>query len=267
MMLTSHYRVRLPEFEGPLDVLLFFVQREELPVTEIPIARLVDQFLEYVRWIEAVDLDSAADFLVIAAELLGLKTRWILRRPSDTEPEDIEGAAVGAEALWQRMVEYRRYKYAASFLRWRMEQANPPFARWMPLPWERSRALPEGGAMTSAALVEVFRALLQRLGRSVALLPPRLEPSIEECVSQLLAAVGQRTKVPFSALLQKRSPAEVVALFFALLELLRQGRLYAVQEERFGEIFLSADAEPIDRGDDGDRSSTPSGGGSVAVCQ
>jgi hypothetical protein len=81
-MLRSSYTVRLPEFEGPLELLLFFVQQEELPIAELSIARLVEDFLEYVRLMESLDLELAGEFFVVAAQLMLLKLRFLLRRPS-----------------------------------------------------------------------------------------------------------------------------------------------------------------------------------------
>ena len=107
------YRIRLQEFEGPLDLLLFFIQRDELDIYDIPIAQITDEFLGYVRLIEEIDLDGVADFIYMAALLIHIKARMLLPRPDlDEEGEPIDPR----QELVERLLEYVRYKEAAEEL-------------------------------------------------------------------------------------------------------------------------------------------------------
>ena len=237
-MKLSTYRVRLPEFEGPLDALLFFVQREELPIEAIPIARLVEQFLDYLRWAEALDLELAAEFFEVAAELLLIKARWLLRRPSEDGHAEERGPTIGEapEPLWEKLAEYRRYKAAAAFLWQRLQEALPVMFPAVSLPggsreeiaWEN--AVPE-------ALVEALQRLQQRLGRTVGVLVEEL--SVAQYVPVVLHRVQLSGRVLFSALVQGRSVAETVVVFLALLELVQRGQLWVEQSEPFADILVS----------------------------
>jgi segregation and condensation protein A len=230
--------VRLPEFEGPLDVLLFFVQREELPIAQVPLARLVEQFLEYVRWVERVDLDAAADFVAMAAELLALKARWLLR-PQDRQAESDEPTlGETAEPLVERLAEYRRYKYAAAFFRQQIQSAAPLMLRGSPIRWSRHGELAEWEPLPVSALAQTLQELLRRLGRNIVAPPLREELSVAETMEALFHAVRRHGQMPFSALIRARSVAEVIVCFIALLELVRQERLAVEQAEPFGEIMV-----------------------------
>lgn len=105
------YRVKLPIFEGPLDLLLFFIKRDELDIYDIPIAKITKQFLEYVQMLQELDLEVAGDFIVMAAELMQIKVKMLLpKAPGEEEEEDPRADLV------RRLLEYKRYKEACSFL-------------------------------------------------------------------------------------------------------------------------------------------------------
>jgi segregation and condensation protein A len=105
------YRVKLQEFEGPLDLLLFFIKRDELDIYDIPIARITREFLEYLHYIQELDLEVAGDFIVMAAELMQIKVRMLLPRPSDAEEEEDPRAD-----LVRRLLEYKKFKEASALL-------------------------------------------------------------------------------------------------------------------------------------------------------
>jgi len=236
----------LPEFEGPLDVLLFFVQREELPIEAVPIARLVEQFIAYIRWAEELDLELAAEFFDIAAELLLIKARWLLRPPGERGAPEKEEPTVGEtpEPLWERLAEYRRYKFAGAYLRRRLYEAPPFYVRTLPLRW---KPCGDGGweNATREALVEALRELMRRLGRAVSPLSVPEEPAVAEYATLLLQWVRRSGRVFFSALLRGRSRMEVVVLFLALLELAHRGQVSIEQEEPFADILLSAEVPQL----------------------
>ena len=107
------YRIQLQEFEGPLDLLLFFIQRDEIDIFDIPIARITDEYLEYVRLMEEIDLDGVADFIYMAALLINVKVRMLLPRPElDEDGEPIDPR----RELVERLLEYMRYKEASEGL-------------------------------------------------------------------------------------------------------------------------------------------------------
>lgn len=250
-MRPSRYRIRLPEFEGPLDVLLFFVQREELPIEAIPIARLVEQFMSYLRWAEAVDLELAAEFFDIAAELLLIKARWLLHRPVEEGHEEREPTlGETSEPLWERLAEYRRYKLAAASLRQRLAEGSPLYIRSAPLPWKRGTDGDWENA-TPEALREALRGLIHQLGRVVAPLPVREELAVAEYALLLVQQVQHAGQVSFAAVVRGRSRTEIVVFFLALLELGQRGQVEIQQEEPFGDILLMAEVPQLQETADG----------------
>ncbi|HAL56359.1 MAG TPA: segregation/condensation protein A, partial [Bacteroidetes bacterium] len=118
------YTIKLQEFEGPLDLLLFFIKRDELDIYDIPISRITREFLEYIHYMETLDLDVAGEFLVMAAELMQIKVRMLLP-PEPGEEEDVDPRA----NLVKRLVEYKRFKEVASDMSRREEERRKIFSR------------------------------------------------------------------------------------------------------------------------------------------
>jgi segregation and condensation protein A len=116
------YTIKLPQFEGPFDLLLFFIERDELDINNIPIAKITDDFLEYIRHIESLNIDLASEFIVVAATLMRIKAKMLLpRKAVDEEGNEIDPR----EELVQKLLEYKRYKETLdTFRRWEEERAN-----------------------------------------------------------------------------------------------------------------------------------------------
>lgn len=155
------YRVRLEPFEGPLDLLLFFIRRDEIDIHDIPIARIADEFLEVVRTLEQIDLDAAADFIYTAALLIQIKVKMLLPRPElDEDGEPIDPRA----ELVERLLEYVRYKEAAGHLSGRFEARQRLFIRGQAAD-ERQRLEPVSEAPIRASLFDLVSALNRALAR------------------------------------------------------------------------------------------------------
>ncbi len=237
-MLRSSYTVQLPEFEGPLELLLFFVQREELPIAELSIARLVEDFLEYVRLMESLDLELAGEFFVIAAQLMLLKLRFLLRRPS-TDGGDTESSKPDdAEPLLERLQQYRRIRYAAAFLALRARSQPICFYRRAEL--LRSTVVPLGRG-SAEELLEALRRIRTRMGQEQAVLLPEREPELEltEAIELLQQELRCRPVLRFELLLHGRPRREQVGLFLAMLELVRMGEATVEQTEPFAEVHIA----------------------------
>ena len=237
-MLRSSYTVRLPEFEGPLELLLFFVQREELPIAELSIARLVEDFLEYVRLMESLDLELAGEFFVVAAQLMLLKLRFLLRRPStggevmeSSEPDD-------AQLFLERLQQYRRIRYAAAFLALRARSQPLRFYRRAEL--LRSTVAPLGQG-SAEELLGALRRIRARMGQERAVPLPEREPELEltEAMELLQQELRRRSVLHFDLLLHGRPRREQVGLFLAMLELVRMGGATVEQTEPFAEVRIA----------------------------
>jgi len=229
------FEIKLPVFEGPLDLLLHLLEKEELDITSVSLVQVTDQYMSYVHALEEINMDVLADFIAIGAKLLLLKSRALLPREVGV-PE--EGEEDVGEELTRLLIEYRQFKEAASALREREDQGLRSYPRVgsppdVPLSLGLDR-------VTLRKLSRIFREALQRLPAeeepgTIA----RQEVSVREKVEEILAALAQRGHVSFRRLVSTcRSRLEVVVSFLAVLELIKAQRLAAEQERLFGDIRL-----------------------------
>ena len=213
------YRVQLDPFEGPLDLLLFFIRRDEVDIHDIPIGRIADEYLETVRTLSHLDLDAAADFVYTAALLIQIKARMLLPRAElDADGEPVDPRA----ELVERLLEYVRYKEAAQALGGRFE-ARLRHAPRGAAHDERERLAPPPEITTRATVFDLVAAL----GRALAEASPAPEPvhtlrreryAVDVQAAWLVGRLGARAE-PFTALVARRSRAFVIATFLAVLDL------------------------------------------------
>jgi segregation and condensation protein A len=227
--------VRLPIFEGPLDLLLHLIRVNEVNIYDIPIAEITRQYDQYLGLMQELNLQLAGDYLVMAATLVHIKSRMLLPQP----PAGEEPAEDPRADLVRRLVEYETLKAASEALRDLAEAREAVFFRpGDPLePYEGEALL----AVSIFDLVTAFRSVLDGLASRAAVAVAREEFSIEEKQAWLLKAAGGGRAVAFQDLIASLScRAEMVAAFLALLELIRLGRLRAAQLRPRGEILLMA---------------------------
>jgi segregation and condensation protein A len=236
--------VDLEVFSGPLDLLLHLVQRERIEIWEISISRITEQYLAHLRSLEALNVEIAGEFLVMAASLMRIKSQMLLPRPV-LPLEDTDGMPVTREGLIQKLLEYRRYREAASSLR-ALEDAR---ARSLPrgftpnLPSDHMYPLREARVTDLAAyLREVVRRERSAPTHEVQLEEIRLEDQIAHIV--LTLAECDRP-VRFTDLLRRpHIRLEWIVTFLAMLELARQKSVTVLQEIPFGEIWIASGGPP-----------------------
>jgi segregation and condensation protein A len=235
--------IKLERFEGPLDLLLHLIKRDEIDIYDIPISHITDQYLRYLELMRALDLDVAGEFLVMAATLMRIKAKMLLPLPAVGEEEE-EGDP--REELVQRLVEYRQFKEAAGQLKLREDERRLLFERGMVPGEDEAGPLP----LAPATLFD----LLDALNRALARVPEEVryevaaEPfDIEDKIAHLTSLLADRGAILFTELLlQCRARAEMVVTFIALLELIKLGQATVVQNENFGEITILARAHAED---------------------
>lgn len=230
------YTVKLPLFEGPLDLLLHLIEKQQLDITVISLAKVADQFVAYLEAMREVRPEVIVDFLVVAARLLLIKSRWLLPKPPVDDEEDEEDPG---EVLARRLREYKRFKKASGFLKERDGQRLRSYVRVAPPPQLETRLDRE------QLSVEELLAALQRL----SIVEPELQPvgpivsrrkvTVREKIELIQELVRGGEPVPFQRLVgDARSRIEVVVSLWAVLELIKRGRLRARQSQLFGEILL-----------------------------
>jgi segregation and condensation protein A len=261
------YRVELQQFEGPMDLLLFFIKRDEVDVYDIPIARIADEYLAYVRLLEEIDLDGVGDFIYMAALLINIKAQMLL--PS-TETDE-EGEAVDPRReLVERLLEYVRFKEAADQLSTRRERRREHFTRG-DASAHREEVQENHEVDVDASVYDLVEALGQMLDTSesedadpVHEVEP-LEHSVEDQQRYVLNRLSEAPRLSFRSLVEARSKGFVIATFLAVLELARQHYLRIELEDAASDFHLSEREEkPLQPEDPAfDPLSTPSGDGAV----
>jgi segregation and condensation protein A len=246
------YRVELDTFEGPLDLLLFFVRRDELDLRDIPIARIADEYLAYVRLLEQVDLDGAADFIYLAAELIAIKAAMLLPRPATADGEEVEDPRL---PLVERLLEYVRYKEAAGLLDERWDERARHATRGAASDERERLAPPEAEPALKVSLFDLVRALQRALAQA-----PEPEPThalrseawtVEAQAEWLLAEAGGRRR-SFVELVGGRPRGFVIATFLAVLELVRRQTLRLVLGAGADDFAVEAAAPPPGDAPEGD---------------
>ena len=239
---TTAFQLQLPVFEGPLDLLLYLIERQELDITAVSLVQVTDQYLSYLRSGEQIDATALAEFIATGARLLLLKSRALLPKPPvEEEPEEDLG-----EELVRRLREYRRFKEVAGALRDIEESGRHAYPRLAPPP---SVPLPTGlDGVTLDLLLQLFQEALER---EPAAEPEgvieRQEITVEEKVAELSQALQRQQRVSFRKFISAcRSRVEVIVAFMAVLELIKDLRLWAEQDALFGDISLVALGEQAD---------------------
>jgi segregation and condensation protein A len=227
--------VRLPIFEGPLDLLLHLIKRNEVPVTDIPIATITDQYLATLDERPELNLDGAGEYLVMAATLIYIKSRMLLPAPDDEETEEDPRTE-----LVQQLVEYQRYREVAIALGQRAVLARDVFAgSGEPGAGAGAGDTPPVRDASLGDLLAAFREVLRRLEPPPAHEIPREEFSIRQAVAAILARFEVAAQVDFASLFAAGAHrATVIGTFLALLELIRVRVVAARQPDRFGPITL-----------------------------
>ncbi len=227
--------VKLARFEGPLDLLLHLIKRDEIDIYDIPIAHITQQYLAYLDLMRALDLEVAGEFLVMAATLMRIKARMLLPLPSPGEEEE-EGDP--REELVQRLLEYRQFKEAAGTLRLREDERRLLYERGMLPTDEDAGPLPLAPA-TLFDLLEAFNRAMARLPEP-AVYEVRAEAyDVEDKMAMIARTVAEEGAVLFSTLLLRcRARAEMIVTFVALLELIKVGQVTIAQADHFGDITI-----------------------------
>lgn len=239
-MPVTTYTVRLPVYEGPLDLLLELIERAELDITKIALAQVTDQYLAHLRQMTERDLGDLASFLVVAARLLQIKSEALLPRPPEREP----GEEDPGDALARQLILYRQFKQAAFHLAARLEAGLHTYARLAPPP----RAEPHLD-LGNLNLEDLRRTMQQVL--TAARAEPQLADSvtaprvnIRHKIALIFEALRRTGRMEFRELLRRsRSRLEVVVSFLAVLELIKQRQVQARQERLFDDIEIVPGAD------------------------
>ncbi len=230
------YRVQLDLFEGPLDLLLHLIKKNEVDVVDIPVAKITEQYLSYLDLMRELNLDIAGEFLVMAATLTLLKSRLLLPSPDAEEDEEADPRA----DLVRQLLEYQRYREAAHALADRPllrrdVYVREPSAEGMP-PDPDARPV---SRVTMWELIEAFRAVLKRARPDPVHEVEAEQVSLRDRIQALLHSLSVARRLAFDSMFgDSATRGFVIVTFLALLELMKVGAVEAVQAEPFGPILI-----------------------------
>ena len=235
------YVVSLRQFDGPLDLLLTLISKAKIDICDIFVSEITEQYLEFMAGVDELDMDSASEFLQMAATLIEIKSRALLPVPPK-EPE--EGEETPEEALIRQLTEYKAYKELSQDMKALEEAARQMLSK---LPEEYPLPPPEFEltGLTMDALTHALARVLARLERSEE--APRTREvrsdthTVQSCMHEIQKRLRKGVSIPFESLFDDDPCREqIVSLFMAMLELLKLNRLNIRQTANFGEILLSA---------------------------
>jgi len=235
--METDYKVRLEIFEGPLDLLLYLIKRDEIDIYEISLERLTRQYLEYLQAFKELNIDIAGEFIVMAANLIYTKSRSLL--PVDQQPPDEE--AEEDDPRWdliRQLIEYKKFKEAAGQLQLRALEQERIFAREGAVAAAGPLRLEEVGIFQ---LISAFQTVLKRLEARRDVQEIFGEHfSVSDKIEVILQRVAGETNFRFSDLFGEIvSRVEIVVTFLALLELIRLKQVRAIQDNPFDEIEIA----------------------------
>jgi segregation and condensation protein A len=255
------WKVELDLFRGPLDLLLYLVRRDEVDIRELPIARITQQFEQYLSVLQFLDLELVGEFLVMASTLAEIKSRLVLPSPEEETPEDVEIADDDPRSdLIRQLLEYRRYKDAATALE---EHAAEWQERYPRLTSERPKAgnQPQDDLIKEVELWDLVSALARVLEKKVIDDRSRIrddDTPISVWVERVGTIVREKERVAFTSLFEDANErSRIIGIFLAILELLRHHHFRADQEVDFGEIWIMPPLEEDEVADDVDSLDAP----------
>ncbi len=240
------YKLKLEIFEGPLDLLLYLIKKDQINIYDIPIAQVTQQYMEYLEMLKMMDLDVVGDFLVMAATLLQIKSRMLLPPDPNAQPEEEEDPR---DELVRRLLEYKKFKEIAEELKNKETMRQDLFARVINV--ERSKEMKEDAKETYFEvslfdLIAAFSKILKNVPKDVFYEVIKDEHTVEQKIHDLLHMLLAKPRILLTELFGRaRNKMEVVVTFMAILELIRLKEILVVQARVFGDIEVVRNKENI----------------------
>lgn len=234
--------VELPVFQGSLDLLLHLIQKNKINIYDIPIAEIADQFIETIRTYEAFDLEITSEFLVLAAQLLFLKSRQLLPEPQKS-PDDLLMEQEIKQDLIDRLITYKTFKNISAYLASREESTGDKFFREVNLEEIMLQITPpdplEG--IATIDLLNAFEGILKRVekGEPIPLYVQIEQIPVDLMINDIIRKIILKPKgIRFREMLRYNSKAEIIIAFIALLDLLKDGKVKSEQKGKNHDIFI-----------------------------
>ena len=231
---SDELRIKIGEFAGPLDLLLFLIRQEQANIFDIPIARITDEYLRFIRMMKTLDIAVAADFLVMASTLIEIKSKMLLPRDpnAETSEEEIDDPR---QELVDRLLQYEKYKSAAQMLYEKTTLEQAVFARG------KIESDDENAEVSATVfdLLTVFQKIVARRADEIKLEIEREEISLADMIKDLRRRIFETGEVSLIAFFEEmHTKRELVTAFIAALEIVRTEAVKLIQKQTFGDVIL-----------------------------
>lgn len=233
------YKIKLSNFEGPFDLLLYFIKRDEIDIYDIPIARITEEFLKYIRLMQIFDLELAGEFILMASTLLSIKSQMLLPR---NESDDSSEQEDPRRQIVQRLLEYRQFKDAAAkFSTFEENQKYIYYRQILGMANDLSKDI-NSNEYQNSTLFDLIRAFQKALDRK------NIEPQsqlitanaipIEKRIEDILQELNLKKRISFFELTQFDDRISIIVSFLAILELIKINKISIVQNNLFDDIIV-----------------------------
>jgi len=231
------YKIVLPNFEGPFDLLLYFIKRDELNIYDIPISKITEEFLSYIKMIQYFDLELAGEFILMASTLMYIKAQMLLPRPKSDDDSEIEDPRTG---LVRKLLEYKLFKDAAQDLGKLAEENKYVYYRNL---FESDRNVLESAASYKNAnlfdLLNAFRTALSKADEVEPQHQVQLENiSVEEKAELIIRLLTSSKRISFNSFVHNITRSHIIVTFLAILELMKYQKIWISQDENFDDIII-----------------------------
>ncbi len=232
------YQFKINDFEGPLDLLLHLIKESKMDIMDIEIVKLTDQYVKYIETMENLNLTIASNYLVLAAELIHIKSKYLL--PQNEEEQEEDSYEEAKEKLQNRLLEYERYKALTSDFK-ELEEKRKEFYTKVPtnISEYRSKEIKLNENVSVDDLVNAFQKFLERkkLSEPINTKITKKEISVEERIISIKSLLKQKKRVEFTELFDELTKSYVIVTFLSVLEMAKHHELRLVQENNFDKIY------------------------------
>ncbi len=235
------YRVKTEIFEGPFDLLLFLIRKHEIDIYDIPIHDITNQFLEYIKQMEILDLEVAGEFIEMVASLMNIKARMLLPKPVFGDEDDVEDPRT---ELVQRLLEYKKFKEAASEMSEFEEHRRKMYSRKFFLRPEDEKPSSTEEYLQNVTLFDLllaFKKALDNMPKVTYHEVKKIEVTIEEQTEYILNLLDAQPNILFSEFIEKlKDRIVIIVTFLALLDLIKLRKIIVRQSRVFDDIKISS---------------------------
>ncbi len=235
---TMNYAIKLDIFEGPLDLLLYLIKKNEIDIYNIPVALVTEQYLQYLKMIKALNLDLAGEYLVMASTLIHIKSRMLLPVPEEPETEEEDPRA----ELVRQLIEHKAFKEAALNLGERPLLERDVFTRAAFLPEEIGKSTEDEEELMEVSvfeLIEAFHRIVSQIDKKELLEIDLEKLSLTDIINEIMEQLSLTKSLTFEDLLgERKDRRRIIYTFLALLELIKLRMIKAYQTSVFGVIRI-----------------------------